>query len=76
MHNDPTMYVNRGGEWGPYRDTQSVAKLGLNQTIDALLKVLQAQHRLALVADKHLADGRGSVAKVQAVQALSPAPHL
>jgi hypothetical protein len=50
-----------------------VAKLGLNQTIDALLKVLQAQQRLALVADKHLADGKGAVAKAQA---LSLAPHL
>jgi hypothetical protein len=50
-----------------------VAKLGLHQTIDALLKVLQAQHRLALVAEKHLADGKGSVAKAQA---LSLAPHL
>jgi hypothetical protein len=62
-----------GGEWGAYRDSQYVSKMKVSQTVEALLKVLQAQQRLLVVADGIFADGKGAAEKLQA---LSTLPHL
>jgi len=61
-----------GGEWGAYRDSEFVGKLNASQTVEALLKVLQSQKRLLVVADGLFAEGSSAVNKLQ----LGVTPHL
>lgn len=62
-----------GGEWGQYRDPQLVAGLSLEETMEALAKVLQSQRKLLDHAKGHMAQGARAV---DAAHSLCAAMHV